>query len=41
MLLGFLALCVGVLVAMPVTYAAFMVAYDDNFGEPNSEPGRF
>lgn len=41
MLLGFLALCVGMLVAMPVTYAAFMVAYDDNFGEPNSEPGHF
>ncbi len=31
-LLGFLALCVGVLVAMPVTYAIWMYAYDDIFG---------
>jgi uncharacterized protein DUF4339 len=32
MLLGLLALCFGVLVAMPVTYAMWMYAYEDVFG---------
>jgi hypothetical protein len=31
-LLGLLALCVGLFVAMPVTYAAWMCAYEDVFG---------
>lgn len=39
MILGLLALCVGIFVAMPVAYTAFMVAYEDNFGENPSGTG--
>ena len=38
-MLGVFALCVGVFVAMPVAYAAWLVAYEDNFGEVTQETG--
>ena len=39
-LVGTLALCIGVLVTMPITVAAVMYAYEDIFGAaPNPSPG--